>query len=293
MFTLGQATVRRIVDIDRFALPLDFLFPDASLAALGADAEALAPDHLDLAEGAVLLGIQSHLIEVGGLRVLIDTCVGEHKERALRPDWHRRAGGPYLPALAAAGVTPDDIDIVLCTHLHADHVGWNTRLEGGRWVPTFPNARYLVGRTELEHWSAVERKTPGSANHGAFADSVAPIVEAGLCETVEDGFEITAGLTIVPLAGHSPGQVGLEVAPAEGPAALFCGDAIHSPVQVIRPDWSSRFCHDGEAAARLRLSLLDRAADDGSLLVPAHLRRADALRADRRGTGFRPVMVSA
>tara|TARA_R110002020_G_scaffold27552_23_gene88895 strand:+ start:10377 stop:11252 length:876 start_codon:yes stop_codon:yes gene_type:complete len=291
MLVLGDTTVRKIVDLDPFALPLDLLIPGADLDALGDDIACLTEDHIDRAAGTVLLGVHSLVVRSGPLTILIDTCVGEHKERPVRADWHRRDGGPYLPALAAAGLEPADIDIVLCTHLHADHVGWNTRLENGRWVPTFPNARYLIGRTELRHWQDAERTRPGAANHSSYADSVLPILEAGLCEEVDDGFALAPGMTIVPLAGHSPGQVGLELAVAPGRRALFCGDAFHSPLQVLRPDWSSRFCFDRKAAADLRFELCARSADDGMLLVPAHLRGSMAMRAIRKRDGFRPEFV--
>ena len=291
MLTLGDATVQKIVDLDRFALPLDLLIPNATFADLGDDLAWLTGNHIDLAAGTVLLGVHSFVLRSGPLIILIDTCVGEHKERPVREDWHRRSGGPYLPALAAAGLQPADIDIVLCTHLHADHVGWNTRLEDGRWVPTFPNARYVVGRKELRHWQDAERARPGAANHGSYADSVLPIIQAGLCEEVDDGFELAAGMTIVPLAGHSPGQVGLELAFAPDRTALFCGDAFHSPLQVLRPEWSSRFCFDRQMAAHLRFDLCARSADEGTLLVPAHLRGSFAMRAVRHGRGFRPEFV--
>ena len=127
----GSATVHRVVDIDPFALPLSFLFPGATLEALGPTRDVLAGSHIDLQTASVLLAIQSHLIRFGGKTILIDTCVGEHKPRPARADWHQRVSTRYLANLAAAGCTPDDVDIVMCTHLHADHVGWNTRLEFG------------------------------------------------------------------------------------------------------------------------------------------------------------------
>lgn len=291
MLRLGDATVQKIADIDPFVLPLDLLLPGIDLAGLGDDIAWLTGDHIDLAARTILLGLHSFVVQSGALTILIDTCVGEHKDRPARADWHRRSGAPYLPALAAAGLGPDDIDIVLCTHLHADHVGWNTRLRDGRWVPTFPNARYMIGRTELRHWQDAERARPGAANHGAYADSVLPVIEAGLCEEVDDGFELASGMTIVPLAGHSPGQVGLELAFAPDRRALFCGDAFHSPLQVLRPDWSSRFCFDGDAAAKLRFDLCARSADEGLLLLPAHLRGSHAMRAVRTANGFRPEYV--
>ena len=206
----GSATVSRIIDLDPFALPLAFLFPDATLEALGPAKDMLAGTHIDWAHGTILLAVQSHLIRFGGKTILLDACVGEHKPRPARPEWHQRSGTNYLANLAAAGCTPDDIDIVMCTHLHADHVGWNTRLDSGRWVPTFANARYLMSQTEIDH-RASEAAAKPQANHGSFQDSVLPVVERGLVTTVEAGDEIVDGTRLLALPGHAPGQIGLEI----------------------------------------------------------------------------------
>ncbi|RII37884.1 MBL fold metallo-hydrolase [Pseudooceanicola sediminis] len=280
MVALGpHASVERVIDIDPFRLPLDFLFPDAQLGTLATARGWLAPHHVDFDRAEVLLGVQSHLLRIGGRVILIDSCVGEHKHRPNRADWHMRADTGYLARLAAHGVTPADVDVVFCTHLHADHVGWNTRLEDGRWVPTFPNARYLVGRTELAHW-----QTHAAANHGAFTDSVAPLLEAGCVDVVDDGADLGGKMQLAParldatdLSGHSPGQLGL-VVQGGGTRAIFCGDAIHNPAQLVRPDWTSQFCHDRALAARTRRQLLQDASDTGSYIIPAHLRHAMAFR---------------
>lgn len=263
----------RIVEIDRFVLPADMLFPGSDLAVLLPHAAALAPDHLDFTSGTILLGIQSLLLRHGGLNILLDTCVGACKDRPLRPEWHHIASSVYLGQLAKAGLRAEDIDIVLCTHLHADHVGWNTRLENGRWVPTFPNARYLMSRGELDHWLAEEARSPGTHNHGSFADSVLPVLEAGLVERVDDGADLGHGMTLVGLPGHSPGQIGLELHRPGAPAVCFCGDGFHSVVQAFQPHWYSRFCSDGVQATRTRQALLARSAEDGLIVVPAHIRR--------------------
>jgi glyoxylase-like metal-dependent hydrolase (beta-lactamase superfamily II) len=299
MLTLGPATVERIVDIDRFTLPLGMIFPGATLDALAGARDWLDPHHVDFAEETVLLGVQSHLLRVGGKIILIDTCVGEHKPRPRRPDWHDRQATGYLTRLKAAGVRPGDVDAVFCTHLHADHVGWNTRLDNGRWAPTFPNARYLIGRAELAHWAAEEARAPGEANHGAYADSVLPVIDAGLAEEVDDGADLGLGLAIdrgtlraLDLAGHSPGQIGLCLRHAHG-RAIFCGDAIHSPAQLHRPDWVSAFCADPDRARATRARMLEDAAGDGALIVPGHLRGPMAFRpepcATPVGAAWRPV----
>lgn len=285
---LGQARISRICDMDRFALPLSFLLPDAQAEVLTPFTDTLAPWHVDLAQGTILLGIHSLLVQTDGLNILIDTCIGACKDRPARPEWHQRRADGYLQALSAAGLQPDDIDLVFCTHLHADHVGWNTRLLDGRWVPTFPRARYVIARHELDYATHAHAAAPGAQNHGAFADSVLPVIEAGQVEVVDDGIDLRPAMTIVPLHGHTPGQVGLSLALPDR-RILFCADAIHSPVQVHFPDWSSRFCHDPVMAAATRRTLLDEAAEQDLLLFPGHLRGALGLTVTRRGDAYRPV----
>ncbi len=291
MLTLGEARVTKIMDLDPFVLLFDVLLPDGDIEAISGERALLAPDHVDFEARTLLLGVHSFLLQIGGLNILIDSCVGEHKPRPRRAEWDNRQNSGYLQRLAQAGLSPADIDIVMCTHLHADHAGWNTRLENGRWVPTFPNARYVMGRKELDHWQAEERRVPGQQNHSVFSDSVLPVIEAGLTEPVDDGFELLRGLEIVPLHGHTPGQIGLDLAYGSDEHAVFCGDAIHSPVQVFQPQWSSAFCSDPEMSARTRHALLQRSADEGTLLLPAHFRGVFGMRAQRTNGGFRPDMV--
>jgi glyoxylase-like metal-dependent hydrolase (beta-lactamase superfamily II) len=175
----------------------------------------------------------------------------------------------------------------MCTHLHADHVGWNTRLESGRWVPTFPKARYLVSQAEADH-RANEFASDPEIYHGSYRDSVLPILERGLFSFVHPGDEIVDRGTIVALPGHAPGQVGLELATASDQHVLFCGDAIHSPVQILNPDWSSAFCHDRAQAAATRRMLIERATGENLRLLPAHL-RGGCMRVHASGAGFHPV----
>lgn len=281
-------TVRRVVDLDRFALQVDVLFPGASLENPDAAMLALAGQHVDLSAGEVLLAIQSHVFRFAGKTILIDTCVGEHKPRPLRPEWNQRAGTRYLANLAAAGWAPEQIDLVMCTHLHADHVGWNTRLQSGRWVPTFSRARYVMSQREIDQrvHDAVQSAT---ANHGSFLDSVLPILEAGLVEVRGPGDMLLDGASIIDLAGHAPGQIGLEVWSGARSRVLFCGDAIHSPLQVLHPQWSSRFCFDPEQAARTRRTLLERAAGEDVKLIPGHL-RGEAMRIAETSGRFRPMI---
>jgi glyoxylase-like metal-dependent hydrolase (beta-lactamase superfamily II) len=284
----GATSVHRVVDLDPGVFALNALFPDAVLDELKPYAAVLADTHVDFGAGNVLLAIQSHLIRFAGKTILIDACVGEHKSRPLRPHWNQRTDTRYLANLAAAGCTPDDIDIVMCTHLHADHVGWNTRQQSGQWVPTFPNARYLMSQREIDQ-RAQEAAADPQANHGSYQDSVLPILERGMAKTVKPGDEIADGAAIIDLAGHAPGQIGLDLIADAGARVVFCGDAIHSPLQVYRPEWSSAFCFDADHSARTRRALLQRAAGENLLLMLAHL-RGTTMRITEKAAGFAPII---
>ncbi len=286
--TLGKTTVHRVIDLDPFAIPIANIFPNATLAQLDGAAQVLAQRHVDFATGKVLLVIQSHLVRFAGKTILIDACVGEHKSRPLRPEWNLRTGTKYLANLAAAGCTPEDIDIVMCTHLHADHLGWNTRLQSGRWVPTFPNARYVMTQREIDQRAQDATQNP-QANHGSYQDSVLPVIEAGLVKTANMGDEIADGAKIIDLAGHSPGQIGLDLAADAQSRLIFCGDAIHSPVQVFHPEWSSAFCFDPAQAIQTRRMLLERAVGEGLRLMPAHL-RGTCMHIEEKNGSFVPII---
>ena len=285
--TLGRTRLSRVVDdVGRF--PLDHLLPTADRAVFEAERPALEPWSVDPASGDLLTSFHSWLVRRDGLTILVDACIGEHKDRPLRPAWHQRSGGPYLSRLKAEGVTPEQVDCVLCTHLHADHVGWNTRLENGRWVPTFPNARYLVGTRELAHaQDLAANPSDPPKDHGSFADSVQPLLDAGRIDAVEETHRIADGLRLSPVPGHTPGQVMLHVEePGERPA-LLTGDAIHHPVQLAMPDTSSRFCADPVQAAATRRRVLEEAADSDAWLLTAHFPGPDYHRVRRDGARFR------
>lgn len=280
---IGGARIRTLVDVDPYPVSLAMVFPDASEARVAPHRSWLEPLHLRGPD--LLLVIQSMLLEIDGRIILIDTCIGEHKSRPARQIFHNRTDTGFLARLAAMGVKPEQVDTVLCTHLHIDHVGWNTQLRDGRWVPTFPRARYLLGRKELAHWEAQQPRA--DVNHGSFVDSVLPIVEAGLVDLVDDGHELLPGLVLRPLPGHTPGQMGLWLERGNT-RALFCGDALHSPLQLACPDLSAAFDSDRAEARITRLAMLESVAASGSILVPAHFRGGCGCRiASDGGTGFR------
>ena len=230
--------------------------------------------------------VHSWVIELDGQTILVDTCDGNHKNRSL-PAVHQ-LDSDYLGNLRRAGFAPEDIDLVMCTHLHFDHVGWNTRLENGRWVPTFPNARYLFGKRDYAYF---QTNPEGEALHyEAFLDSILPVMEAGRGELVDEDFvahrEIGDGVWLEPAFGHSPGCCTIN-AQADGPPALFWGDVIHHPVQLIRHDLPFAYDADGVAACKVRKATMERAADADLMCFPAHFRRTSAGYVKRDGDAFR------
>ena len=244
------------------------------------------PRFQDAASGLLTITIQSFLIRQNGLTILVDSCAGNDKETRARPQF-RHAQWPWLERLREAGVSPEDIDIVLCTHLHVDHVGWNTRLENGRWVPTFPNARYLISRREWEHWQAAG--PAALARTGDYiTDSVLPVFD---CGPGRAGRRRARGRAATsrssPRPATRPGQMMVRLGSGGG-QAILCADLMHHPLQVRYPEWSTRFCTDPAQARTTRIELLQRACRhrpaDVSGAFPDADRRHD--RARRQGFPF-------
>jgi glyoxylase-like metal-dependent hydrolase (beta-lactamase superfamily II) len=195
--------------------------------------------------------------------------------------------------LAAAGFAADEIDLVICTHLHVDHVGWNTTLIDGEWVPTFPNARYLFPAADVAYWDPRNRHlfpdmVGEAVNEGFFDDSVRPILDRGLADLVHGAMEVCKGVRLDPVPGHTPGCQALTLE-SEGARALFVGDVLHHPLQILNPGWNSIFCENAEQARAARRHVLARAADEDAVLVPAHFAGAHVVRVRRDGAGYRPV----
>jgi glyoxylase-like metal-dependent hydrolase (beta-lactamase superfamily II) len=217
--------------------------------------------------------------------ILIDTCVGNHKERPGQPRFHM-LDRPYMENFGKAGLKVEDIDYVLCTHLHVDHVGWNTRLDNGRWVPTFPRAKYVFSKADRDFFDPA-RGAGGKieTNARVFNDSVLPILEARQDMLVDGTMALGDDLTIEPAPGHSPGHVLIALA-SKGTEALFIGDIMHNPIQIHHPHWSSAFCSDPEEARRTRQRVLERAAAKGSLIYPQHFAGPHIGRVAEKAEGF-------
>ena len=266
--TLGGIEWRRIVESEEPDFDVFFLLPDANEESLAPHRGWLEPRFLDPASDKLVMAMQSYLLRTRHHTVLVDACVGNDKERRFHAPWAHRRSTRWLDNLAAAGLAPENIDFVMCTHLHADHVGWNTRLAGGRWVPTFPNARYVFARTEYEHWIALNEGGKKYSD-GCIDDSVLPVVEAGQAEIVADDYEFDDDIRFAPTPGHTPGHVAIELE-SQGARAVLSGDVCHTPLQCREPGWSAIGCSDRAQSAATRRAFLERHADTDTLVMTAH-----------------------
>jgi glyoxylase-like metal-dependent hydrolase (beta-lactamase superfamily II) len=280
-FAAGDLTIHRIIEQETTFLPALDMFPALTADLLAQNRDWLRKAGAIDADDMLILCFQSYVVRTPHHTILIDSCIGNDKPRPLRPKWNMKTDDTYLRALKAAGFSVADIDFVMCTHLHVDHVGWNTRLEGGRWVPTFPNARYLFGKTEFDYWTEQHAKTAVPA----FGDSVLPVVEAKRAEIVRDDFAIGDHLRILPTPGHTPGHSAF-VLGREKDDAVFAGDLIHSPLQALHPELSPRFDVDQAQAAVTRRNFLERYCDTDTLCCTAHFPSPSTGKIRRKGNGF-------
>ena len=267
MLEFGGVTVTPIVEMELPLLEAAAFFPDWDEKAIEPHRDWMIPRHYDPTSGKVVLSIQSFLVRTSRHTILVDTCVGNCKRR--NREFFDDAAFPWMDRFLAADVVPEEIDFVLCTHMHVDHVGWNTRLENGRWVPTFPNAKYIFAHSELDFWLQQSERNLMTRTGDYVVDSVIPILDAGRELLVETDHQIEDGITLEPLPGHTPGMVGLHIA-SEGREAVLCGDLMHHMIQCHIPRWSTIACSDQEAARVTREAFLDRYADRNVTVVPSH-----------------------
>ena len=277
---VGAATITRIEETT-FAFAPDVLFPDWDPRDSQSLSERLAPASLDLAHQRVALQTHLWVVEIDGLTLVIDTGIGNGKSRPFSKLFDA-LDTPLLDRFEAAGFRREQVDYVLHTHLHVDHVGWNTFWQEGRWAPVFPKATYVFGERERDFFD-----TPaGAARRMVFEDSVRPIIAAGMSRTVPDeGATVIDGIRFLPTPGHSIGHMAIEIH-SRGKTALFSGDAMHSPIQVYHPAWSSMFCLDRELAQRSRAWLLVHAAETCATVFAAHFPETSAGNIQRSGDGY-------
>jgi len=280
-FSVGDLTIHRIVEQEAPLAPALELLADLTPETLAENRswmkKAGALDDSDM----LILCFQSYVVKTPHHTILIDSCIGNDKPRPGRPSWNMKTDDSYMRGLAAAGYSVNDIDFVMCTHLHVDHVGWNTRLENGRWVPTFPKARYVFGKGEFDYWA----EQNAQAEVPPFADSVLPIVNANKAEIVRNDYAIGDHVRILPTPGHTPGHVAFAFGKGKDDA-VFAGDLVHSPLQMLYPELSPKFDVDPKQAAATRRSFFERYCDTSTLCCTAHFPSPSTGNIRRKGNGF-------
>jgi glyoxylase-like metal-dependent hydrolase (beta-lactamase superfamily II) len=285
-WVIGSVSVTRVLEQDA-GFPAGGFFPSASPEVLAGHEDWLKPWALD-DDGRLRISIQALCVESEGRRIVVDTCVGQ---RPL-PDLYASMSndGSFLTALADAGFAREDVDAVVCTHLHFDHVGWNTMLVDGAWVPTFPNARYLVARLEYEHWRDATDAARAAASAITFADAVEPLFAFGVVDLVDVDHALTDTVSLTPTPGHSPGHVSVRIR-SEGAEAIITGDCVHSPVQLVEPDWFTRVDSDGAQSSATRRALVAECLDRDVLVIGTHFPPPTAghIVSTDAGVRFRPL----
>jgi glyoxylase-like metal-dependent hydrolase (beta-lactamase superfamily II) len=279
---VGDATILRIWEVDASAA-LQGLIPKFDPAAVSR-AAWLTPDFVD-EMGRPKGLVQAFLIMIAGQTIIVDPGVGNGKSRIAVPGWNDMHTD-FLDRLQESGVEPDEVDFVVNTHLHFDHVGWHTRLVDGAWQPTFRAARYVISAEEFRYWqSAPEHQI--ADQHAGFSDSVLPVYEAGLVDLVADDHVVTDGVRLVPTPGHTPHHVSVMIE-SRGQSALIAGDVMHHPCQIAYPDWgASDF--DGSQAQASRSHLIERFADSDTLIIGSHFADPVVGRIRSAGATFRLV----
>lgn len=258
---IGDIRIQRILEQEEPFIPVGEMFPDAGAEAIAPHRSWLEPWALCPDSGRLILPVQSYLLQTSRHTILIDTCVGNHKSNRFFEPWYNRRDDAWLQRLAAAGVGPEDVDFVLCTHLHLDHCGWHTQLVDGRWRPTFPNARYLFAREEFEDRQARADST--------FVENVLPVMEAGQGVIVAMDHALDDEVWLVPTPGHTPGHVSIHLA-SKGQNAVMMGDVMHSPVQCAEPGWHAVSDEDPVLARATRRHFLNQHAETDTLILTAH-----------------------
>jgi glyoxylase-like metal-dependent hydrolase (beta-lactamase superfamily II) len=287
VFKVGRATVTRIEETYLPVYPVQDIFKEFTDAHLKEHGHWLAPNHYDTESGKIKLSVHSWLVQVDGKKILIDCCCGNHKPRPQRPHWNM-LNTPWLERLAAAGARPDEIDMVMCTHLHHDHLGWNTQLRDGKWVPTFPNARYVFSKLDFDYFKA-EDADPATApaEFGTFRECVVPVVDAGKADLVTGPHRLNEFIEILPAPGHSPGHFVFDMTFGAN-RAMLTGDVFHHLLQIYYPDWNfPKNANAGDARVS-RKRLLDAAAATGAMVFPGHIGAPFAGQIEKTATGYRP-----
>jgi len=284
--TVGDARITGVIEYSGPTHDPAFLYPAVDKAerdaVLKANASWLAPNHYVPHMDRLIVTIQLWVVHAGGNVIVIDTGVGNRKPRpAERMD---RLNTLVMPWLEAAGAGPSQVTHVVMTHMHTDHVGWNTVEKDGNWVPTFPKARYLFPKDEFDYWHALHQKGE-AVNGGSHVDSVLPIIDAGLADFMDGKSEVAGCLAPEPVPGHAPGMLSFRIR-SRGEEGIFTADIMHNAIQIARPDWNDRYCLWPDKALESRAAVLARAAERGALIMPMHLGSPYCGYVRRQGDGY-------
>jgi len=277
MIQVGDIAVGRILEMEIPFLTPREAFPDLPEGVIDAHRHWLEPTALCPDTGMLIIAIQTWVIRTPQHLILVDTCIGCDKTNHYFPNWHQRSDDGWYRKLLASGIDPSVVDYVFCTHLHGDHCGWNTRLLDGRWVPTFPNARYIIARDEVEDVA--------HANTPAYQESVLPIIETGQVMAVDSDFQLDDHVWLQSTPGHTPGHIAVHLA-SRGQNAVLCGDLIHSPIQCLYPEWHYWIDSNPVQAVNTRKTFLANRADDQHLVLTAHFPSPSAGRVMTSGKAF-------
>jgi glyoxylase-like metal-dependent hydrolase (beta-lactamase superfamily II) len=288
VFNIGRATVTRIEETYLPVYPVTDIFPAITEDILAEHSRWLAPHHYDPDSRKIKLSVHSWLLQIDGRKILIDGCCGNQKSRPQRPFWNMLKE-PWLDRLAAAGAHPDEIDMVMCTHLHHDHVGWNTQLRDGKWVPTFANARYVFSKLDLDYFQNQERDpATAPAEFGSFRECVVPVIEAGRADLVTGPHRLNEFIEILPAGGHSPGHFVFKLDAGGSTPAMLTGDVFHHLLQVFYPDWNFPKNSDADEARTSRRRVFEQCAASGALVFPGHVGAPFAGYIEKSGASFQP-----
>ena len=276
---VGDVTVTRIVEME-MAGGTRFILPQATPDAV-APYDWMKP-HFVTEEGKLVMSVHALIVDTPSARIMVDTCLGNDKQGRAVPVWNDRHE-PFLQHMEEAGYPPSSIDMVMCTHLHVDHVGWNTMLKDGKWVPTFPNARYLMAWPEFEHWQS---QTENEEQTFVFEDSVKPVFDAGLVDLVEMNHKLCDEVSLVPTTGHTPGHVSVKIS-SKGKEAIITGDFIHHPCQFAHPEWASSADTDSRGSTATREKMFENLAETAVLVIGTHFATPTAGYVKREGNTYR------
>ncbi|MBI78121.1 MAG: MBL fold metallo-hydrolase [Rhodospirillaceae bacterium] len=281
---IGEVEITRVLEFECPLLdPLD-LFPNADKETIEYNKHWLQPTLQDPNSGLLILSFHSFLIQTPRHLILVDTCGGNDKKRPQKPRYHMNSW-PYLENLEIAKIHPNEIDYVLCTHLHVDHVGWNTRLVNGNWIPTFPNAKYLFSEREWDFWK--EEYLSGEFKDDPYAeDSILPIFKFNQALLVDDNYQIDDWVGLETTPGHTPGHLSVNI--RSGPdLVVMSGDIMHHPLQCVEPNWNSCFCVDPIKSIETRKKFLATHEKTQALIMPAHFPTPGAGRIIGHGNAYK------